>query len=46
MDAHKKRIFIVLCGFAVVFSIYSWRLIDVQVVNHDKYAGMAARKPW
>ncbi len=45
MSNHGKlRILLVLCLFTAVLSIYSWRLIDLQVVQHEKYAAMAERK--
>lgn len=38
------RILLVLLGFAVVFSVFSWRLIDLQLVRHDEFARMASEK--
>lgn len=40
----KSRIMLVCYAMAVVFSLFSYRLIMVQHVQHDKFAELAARK--
>ncbi len=40
----RMRCVVVCLGFTAVFSIFSFRLIYIQMVKHDEYAGLAAEK--
>lgn len=39
----KTRILVVCCGLAVLFTLFSFRLVQLQVVRHDQYSAMAAQ---
>lgn len=39
-----NRAFVLLAAFALAFSAVSWRLIYIQVEQHEKWAGKAAEK--
>jgi cell division protein FtsI/penicillin-binding protein 2 len=40
----RTRCAIVCLGFVLLFSLFSFRLIYLQMVKHDQYAGLAAEK--
>jgi cell division protein FtsI/penicillin-binding protein 2 len=40
----RTRCAIVCLGFILLFSVFSFRLIDLQMIKHDEYAGLAAEK--
>src|SRR5207237_10793157 len=40
----RSRCALVCCVFIVLFSAFSFRLVYLQVVKHDEYAGLAAEK--
>ena len=40
----RTRCAIVCLGFILLFSLFSFRLIYLQMVKHDQYAGLAAEK--
>ena len=40
----RTRCAIVCLGFILLFSVFSFRLIYLQMVKHDEYAGLAAEK--
>src|ERR1041385_2013055 len=40
----RSRCALVCLGFVVLFSAFSFRLIYLQMVKHDEYAGLAAEK--
>src|SRR5437763_738082 len=40
----RSRCALVCCVFIAVFSAFSFRLIYLQVIKHDEYAGLAAEK--
>ena len=40
----RTRCAIVCLGFILLFSLFSFRLIYLQMVKHDEYAGLAAEK--
>ncbi len=40
----RIRCAIVCLGFAALFSLFSFRLIYLQMIKHDEYAGLAAEK--
>ena len=40
----RTRCALVCFGFAVLFSIFSFRLVHLQMVKHEEYAGLAAEK--
>jgi cell division protein FtsI/penicillin-binding protein 2 len=40
----KLRALLACCGFAVCFTTYSLRLIQLQICKHDEYAALAAEK--
>ncbi|PYK04434.1 MAG: penicillin-binding protein 2 [Verrucomicrobia bacterium] len=40
----RSRCALVCCVFIVLFSAFSFRLIYLQVIKHDEYAGLAAEK--
>src|SRR6266852_4149780 len=40
----RSRCALVCCVFIALFSIFSFRLIYLQVIKHDEYAGLAAKK--
>src|ERR1700741_3434731 len=40
----RTRCAVVCLGFILLFSIFSFRLIDLQMIRHDEYAGLAAEK--
>ena len=40
----RTRCALVCLFFALLFSIFSWRLIYLQMVMHDYYTGLAAEK--
>jgi cell division protein FtsI/penicillin-binding protein 2 len=39
-----NRAFVLIAAFALAFSAVSWRLIYIQVEQHEKWAGKAAEK--
>src|SRR5213083_261146 len=41
---NRSRCALVCAAFIALFSIFSFRLIYLQVVKHDEYAGLAAEK--
>src|SRR5467141_1270465 len=45
MNPHsRRRCALVCCVFIALFSAFSFRLIYLQVIKHDEYAGLAAEK--
>jgi cell division protein FtsI (penicillin-binding protein 3)/stage V sporulation protein D (sporulation-specific penicillin-binding protein) len=40
----RSRCALVCLGFTALFSVYSFRLVYLQMVKHDEYAGLAAEK--
>src|SRR5213083_171615 len=40
----RSRCVFVCAAFIVLFSVFSFRLIYLQVIKHDEYAGLAAEK--
>src|SRR5204863_8579463 len=40
----RSRCALVCCVFIALFSAFSFRLIYLQVIKHDEYAGLAAEK--
>ncbi len=40
----RSRCALVCCVFIVLFSAFSFRLVYLQVIKHDEYAGLAAEK--
>jgi cell division protein FtsI/penicillin-binding protein 2 len=40
----RIRCALVCIGFTLLFSGFSFRLIYLQVIKHDEYAGLAAEK--
>ena len=40
----RTRCAAVCLGFILLFSVFSFRLIDLQMIKHDEYAGLAAEK--
>ena len=40
----RTRCAILCLGFVLLFSLFSFRLIYLQMVKHDQYAGLAAEK--
>src|SRR5437660_10600142 len=40
----RSRCVLVCTGFIGLFSIFSFRLIYLQAIKHDEYAGLAAEK--
>lgn len=40
----RTRCAIICLGFILLFSLFSFRLIYLQMVKHDQYAGLAAEK--
>ncbi len=40
----RTRCAIICLGFILLFSLFSFRLIYLQMVKHDEYAGLAAEK--
>lgn len=42
--ASQKRALLACMGLAICFTIFSFRLIHLQVRMHDEYAGLAAKK--
>src|SRR5260370_38717014 len=40
----RSRCALVCCFFIALFSAFSFRLIYLQVIKHDEYAGLAAEK--
>ncbi len=40
----RRRCALVCCFFIALFSAFSFRLIYLQVIKHDEYAGLAAEK--
>ncbi len=40
----RSRCVFVCAAFIGLFSIFSFRLIYLQVIKHDEYAGLAAKK--
>src|SRR5437667_3568855 len=40
----RTRCALVCIGFVLLFSAFSFRLIYLQMVKHDEYAGLAAEK--
>ncbi len=40
----RTRCAIVCLGFILLFSLFSFRLIYLQMIKHDQYAGLAAEK--
>src|SRR5947199_2699821 len=45
MKAHSRTRCVLVCAaFIGLFSIFSFRLIYLQAIKHDEYAGLAAEK--
>jgi cell division protein FtsI/penicillin-binding protein 2 len=45
MNSNSRRRCVLVClAFTVLFSAFSFRLIYLQVIKHDEYAGLAAEK--
>src|SRR5436189_5205643 len=40
----RTRCAIICLGFVLLFSAFSFRLIYLQMIKHDQYAGLAAEK--
>ena len=40
----RIRCALVCLGFTALFSLFSFRLIYLQMIKHDEYAGLAAEK--
>src|ERR1051325_2037582 len=40
----RIRCVVVCLGFTALFSLFSFRLVHIQMVKHDEYAGLAAEK--
>src|SRR5205814_10404566 len=40
----RIRCALVCLGFTVLFSAFSFRLVYLQMIKHDEYAGLAAEK--
>src|ERR1044071_7318961 len=40
----RIRCALVCLGFTALFSVFSFRLVYLQMIKHDEYAGMAAEK--
>ncbi len=40
----RVRCTLVCCGFAVLFSVFSFRLVYLQMVRHDYYTALATKK--
>src|SRR5260221_14635752 len=40
----RTRCAIICLGFVLIFSLFSFRLIFLQMIKHDQYAGLAAEK--
>ena len=45
MKANPRIRCVVVClGFTALFSLFSFRLVQIQMIKHDEYAGLAAEK--
>src|SRR6266480_1023124 len=45
MKANPRIRCVVVClGFTMLFSLFSFRLVQIQMIKHDEYAGLAAEK--
>src|SRR3954453_17159236 len=40
----RSRCALVCLGFTALFSLFSFRLVYLQLIKHDEYAGLAAEK--
>ena len=40
----STRCALVCFGFTALFSVFSFRLVQIQMLEHDNYAGLAAKK--
>jgi cell division protein FtsI (penicillin-binding protein 3)/stage V sporulation protein D (sporulation-specific penicillin-binding protein) len=40
----RVRCALICMGFAVLYSLFSFRLVYIQMIKHDEYAGLAAEK--
>ena len=40
----RFRCVVVCLGFTALFSLFSFRLVQIQMIKHDQYAGLAAEK--
>ena len=40
----RSRCALVCCGFIVLFSLFSFRLVYLQLLKHDEYTELAAEK--
>src|SRR5207244_1861223 len=40
----RMRCVVVCLGFTALFSLFSFRLVYIQMIKHDEYAGLAAEK--
>src|SRR2546423_921972 len=40
----RIRCVVVCLGFTTLFSLFSFRLVQIQMIKHDEYAGLAAEK--
>src|ERR1044071_6591480 len=40
----RIRCALVCLGFTALFSVFSFRLVYLQMIKHDEYAGLAAEK--
>src|ERR1043166_10028128 len=40
----RFRCALICVGFVTLFSLFSFRLVYIQVIKHDEYAGLAAEK--
>src|SRR5437764_8346237 len=45
MKSHSRSRCVLVCiAFIALFSVFSFRLIYLQAIKHDEYAGLAAEK--
>jgi cell division protein FtsI (penicillin-binding protein 3) len=44
MSDPRSRLIVVCFAFSAIFSVFSYRLIQIQYVQHEKYVEMAAEK--
>ncbi len=42
--SERTRTLLVFCLFAFIFCGFSWRLVHIQLIEHDKFVTLAARK--
>ena len=40
----RSRCALVCIAFTALFSVFSFRLVYLQIIKHDEYSGLAAKK--